>query len=198
MRKKQLVFDQTQNGRVMSRSRQDCRERKQKLADLPEEKPARAPLHTLLPFLEERLALTIPSDYKYLCEVLEFLSEKIVGWGIVEAEDSDVVLALDEAIVNAIKHGNKCDPHKSVHILAELSASGIRVTITDEGTGFSKEEVPDPTDPCRILEPSGRGLLLINHFMDEVCHNDCGNQIQMFKRSTQGQPNNNESAKPTS
>ena len=51
-----------------------------------------------------------------------------------------------------------------------------------EGPGFDLCKVPDPTDPCRLLEPNGRGLYLINHIMDEVCFNDAGNQLTMFKR----------------
>jgi serine/threonine-protein kinase RsbW len=93
-----------------------------------------------------------------------------------------VLIALDEAIVNAIKHGNKCDPRKAVHIVAEFSADGVRFIVADEGAGFALEKVPDPTEPCRLLEPSGRGLLLINHIMDEVRFNQCGNRLEMFKR----------------
>lgn len=139
----------------------------------------------LLPFLEERIALKVPSEFKYLERILNYISQRMVGLGVVNADDTDVILALDEAIVNAIKHGNKCDPGKCVHIIAEIRCDGVRFTITDEGTGFARDEVPDPTDPCRLLEPTGRGLLLINHIMDEVCYNDCGNEVQMFKRLDQ-------------
>ena len=102
--------------------------------------------------------------------------------GIVNSDDSEVLIALDEAIVNAIKHGNKSDPRKAVHIVAEFSVEGVRFTVADEGVGFEREKVPDPTLPCMLLEPSGRGLLLINHIMDEVRFNHCGNRLEMFKR----------------
>jgi len=149
------------------------------------DKPDRIGLESVLPFIEERIAFKMPSDLKYLDGVLDYLNERLLRLGIVNPEDSEVIIALDEAIVNAIKHGNKCNPRKAVHIVAELSADGARFTITDEGTGFVKEKVPDPTEPSRLLKPSGRGLLLINHIMDEVCYNQCGNEIQMFKRSIQ-------------
>jgi serine/threonine-protein kinase RsbW len=141
--------------------------------------------HNLLPYLEERIALKVPSDFKYLERVLNYISQRMVSLGIADPEDTDVILALDEAIVNAIKHGNKCNPEKCVHIIAVVRCDGVWFTITDEGSGFARDEVPDPTDPCRLLEPSGRGLLLINHIMDEVCYNDCGNEVQMFKRLDQ-------------
>ena len=148
------------------------------------DKPDRLPLDALLPFLEERIQFTMPSELRHLDGVLDYLNERMLRLGIVHSDDSEVLIALDEAIVNAIKHGNKCDPRKAVHIVAQFSAEGARFTVTDEGPGFAVDEVPDPTTPCRLLEPSGRGLLLINHIMDEVCFNSCGNRLEMFKRST--------------
>jgi serine/threonine-protein kinase RsbW len=158
-------------------------EKPARLKALELEKPKHPDTESVLPFLEERIAFRMPSDVKYLDGVLDYLSERMVKMGIVGAEESEVLIALDEAIVNAIKHGNKCNPRKAVQIVAELSAWGARFTIKDQGPGFARDKVPDPTDPARLLEPSGRGLLLINHIMDEVCYNKCGNQIQMFKRS---------------
>lgn len=144
--------------------------------------PDRLCLDAVLPFLEERIAFKMPSELRHLDGVLEYLNERMLRLGIVDADDSEVLIALDEAIVNAIKHGNKCDPRKAVHVVAEFSAEGVRFTIADEGIGFEREKVPDPTQPCRLLEPSGRGLLLINHIMDEVRFNQCGNRLEMFKR----------------
>ena len=146
------------------------------------ETPDRIQLDAVLPFLEERIAFKMPSELRHLDGVLEYLNERMLRLGIVDAQDSEVLIALDEAIVNAIKHGNKCDPRKAVHIVAEFSAEGVLFSIADEGIGFEREKVPDPTEPCRLLEPSGRGLLLINHIMDEVRFNQCGNRLEMFKR----------------
>jgi serine/threonine-protein kinase RsbW len=146
-------------------------------------KPDRLELESLLPFLEERVAFDMPSDIKYLDGVLDYLNEWMLKLGVLKPGDTELLIALDEAIVNAIKHGNKCDPRKAVHIIAEFSADGARFTVADEGPGFEREKVPDPTDPCRLLEPNGRGLLLINHIMDEVCYNQAGNRLEMFKRT---------------
>jgi serine/threonine-protein kinase RsbW len=153
------------------------------------EKNDRIGLEAVLPFLEERVAFKMPSEFRHLDCVLDYLNERMIRLGIVNAGDSEVLIALDEAIVNAIKHGNKCDPRKAVHIIAEFSSEGVLFTVTDEGAGFARENVPDPTEPCRLLEPSGRGLLLINHIMDEVRFNQCGNRLEMFKRpATKSQP----------
>lgn len=155
----------------------------------------RLDLDAILPYLEERIAFKMPSELRHLDGVLDYLNERMLRLGIVNAEDSEVLIALDEAIVNAIKHGNKCDPRKAVHIVAEFSVEGVRFIVADEGAGFERENVPDPTEPCRLLEPSGRGLLLINHIMDEVRFNQCGNRLEMFKRpvnksQSQIQPSN--------
>jgi serine/threonine-protein kinase RsbW len=146
-------------------------------------KPERSDLSKLIPFLQERVAFKMPSDLKYLDGVLDYINERMLKLGLIDPGDSEVIIALDEAIVNAVKHGNKCNPRKSVHIVADFSPHGARFTVKDAGCGFSRDQVPDPTDPARLLEPSGRGLLLINHIMDEVSHNHCGNEIQMFKRA---------------
>lgn len=130
-----------------------------------------------------RVALKMPSDVGYLDDVLDYLRAAMLKHGIIRPGDSEVVVALEEAIVNAIKHGNKNDSRKAVHIIAEMTAEGAHFTVSDEGRGFACCEVPDPTHPSRLLEPGGRGLLLIRHIMDEVTHNECGNEIKMFKRS---------------
>jgi serine/threonine-protein kinase RsbW len=147
---------------------------------VPTDNPA---LSRILPFIKERITIKLPSDVNYLNEVLSYINQRMVELGIIEQGDTSVLIALDEAIANAIKHGNKFDPRKTVRITAELSADGARFTVKDEGMGFARESVPDPTDPSRILEPSGRGLWLMSHMMDEVRFNDRGNEVHMLKRS---------------
>ena len=63
----------------------------------------------------------------------------------------------------------------------------VTVIIRDEGPGFDPNSIPDPTDPANLENVSGRGLLLINAFMDEVTHNEVGNQITMIKRKCTGE-----------
>jgi serine/threonine-protein kinase RsbW len=137
----------------------------------------------LLPFLKERIAFQIPSDVRYIEDVLNYLNNRMVELNIIAPGDPDIMIALDEAIANAIKHGNRNDPRKKVTVIAELSAEGARFRIRDEGPGFSYREVPDPTQPPGLMKPFGRGLLLISHLMDQVSHNKRGNEIRMFKRS---------------
>lgn len=118
-----------------------------------------------------------------------------------------IAVALREAMVNAIHHGNlevgsdikerdekayqtlveerrRTEPYadRRVHVTAKQTRAEIVFTIRDEGNGFDPKSLPDPTDPANLERVSGRGLLLIRTFMNEVSHNDKGNQITMVKR----------------
>src|SRR5438445_686989 len=79
-----------------------------------------------------------------------------------------IKLALEEALVNAIKHGNQMDPAKKVFVVYRVTAERFDIRITDEGTGFNPEDVPDPTAIENLERPCGRGLLLMRGFMTEV------------------------------
>lgn len=93
-----------------------------------------------------------------------------------------VRLALEEAIVNAIKHGNRLDPRKQVHVQCKMSCDKLWIQITDEGPGFDPEAVPDPTDPANLEKPSGRGIMLMKNYMNDVEYNERGNVVTMEKR----------------
>jgi len=137
----------------------------------------------ILPYAREHIEFTIPSKVELLDGILNYLTERLVRMGIIEHHNSNVVIALDEAIVNAIKHGNKYDESKSVTIVADLSSSEARFTITDQGPGFDPGAVPDPCAPENLLRSSGRGLLLIRNIMDETEYNSTGNSLTMLKRA---------------
>jgi serine/threonine-protein kinase RsbW len=101
-----------------------------------------------------------------------------------QAHDHDIFsirLALEEALVNAIKHGNQMDPAKKVKISYRLLADRFEVAISDEGTGFNPNDVPDPTAAENLERPCGRGLMLMRHYMSEVHYNDRGNAVIMSK-----------------
>jgi serine/threonine-protein kinase RsbW len=103
--------------------------------------------------------------------------------GVSDGDLPDLQLALEEGLANAVKHGNQLDPAKQVKVECQLlDDCMIRVTIEDEGAGFNPEEVPDPTDFENLDKPSGRGIVLMRAFMDEVLYNDEGNQLTFCKR----------------
>jgi serine/threonine-protein kinase RsbW len=92
-----------------------------------------------------------------------------------------IKLALEEALVNAIKHGNQMDRGKEVRISYRLLPDRFDVSIADEGNGFDPDDVPDPTAAENLERPCGRGLMLMRHYMSEVTFLGCGNCVRMSK-----------------
>lgn len=92
-----------------------------------------------------------------------------------------VHLAVEEALVNAIIHGNKEDPSKSVHVRLKANHQRLRVEITDQGSGFNPSQVPDPTQGELLEMPHGRGIMLIRSYMTRVEFKGRGNQLVMEK-----------------
>jgi serine/threonine-protein kinase RsbW len=108
-----------------------------------------------------------------------------------EPELFAIRLAVEEALVNAIKHGNGSDPTKKVHIEYEIGPDEVRIRIEDEGPGFDPATVPDPTDPEYLERPCGRGLMLMRHYMSFVQFSERGNAVEMLKRKGE-EPNGSE------
>jgi serine/threonine-protein kinase RsbW len=93
-------------------------------------------------------------------------------------------LALEEAVVNAHKHGNRCDPGKHIIVSYEVHPSRVTVRVRDEGPGFDPDRIPDPTSPDRISLPNGRGIMLMRAYLDDVAFNDQGNEVQLIKEKS--------------
>jgi len=132
--------------------------------------------------VHEKIEFELPSDLALMNGVLEFLQERVAKLGLIRPERSNLFIALDEAFVNAVKHGNKNDLKKLVKITAELSPKEASFTVEDQGEGFNVHEIPDPCDPENLFRSSGRGVLLIYNIMDEVEYNAQGNRVKMVKR----------------
>jgi len=92
-----------------------------------------------------------------------------------------VHLALEEAFVNAVKHGNKMDPDKEIKIDYSVDLDKVEISMTDEGDGFEPEAVPDPRCGENLYKTDGRGLLLIRSYMDVVEFNKRGNSVHMVR-----------------
>jgi serine/threonine-protein kinase RsbW len=96
-----------------------------------------------------------------------------------------VHLAFEEAFLNAVKHGNKMNPSKTVTVEYTVNTEKTTIIITDEGKGFNPGGVPDPRLDENLYQPEGRGLLLINAYMDVVEYNDRGNRVYMARFRSQ-------------
>lgn len=137
----------------------------------------------------EKIEFELPSDLSMMNVVLEYLLDRVDKMGLIKAEQSNLFVALDEAFVNAVKHGSRNDPTKLVRITAELSPHEAIFTVEDEGEGFDVREIPDPRDPANLFKSTGRGVLLIYNIMDEVEYSERGTRLRMVKRpDTKSEP----------
>jgi len=92
-----------------------------------------------------------------------------------------VHLALEEAFINAVKHGNKGDMGKIVKLEYVINADKVEIRVVDQGQGFDPMQVPDPRCDGNLFKPSGRGVLLIQAYMHEVDYNETGNAVRMVR-----------------
>ena len=125
--------------------------------------------------------VTIPSDPAEARRVQDAIEEDLRANRFTDHEIFGIKLALEEALVNAIKHGNQMDRSKKVHVSYQVVPERFDVLITDEGPGFDPEDVPDPTAVENLERPCGRGLMLMRHYMNEVSFGAGGNSVAMTK-----------------
>ena len=92
-----------------------------------------------------------------------------------------IKLALEEALVNAIKHGNQCKAETHITVEYDVDVQQTVIQITDEGYGFNPESLPDPTADENLECPCGRGVMLMRAYMDEVQYNSRGNSVRLVK-----------------
>ncbi|MDB5344976.1 MAG: transcriptional regulator [Schlesneria sp.] len=157
---------------------------------------------------EQQVQFTIENDHELISSLVQYLKDGAAGMGICdEGERVRTGVALQEALTNACLHGNlevdsalrevdhrqyyelarirMTQPpysQRRIHVSARYSPEAAVFCIRDEGPGFNRESLPDPTDPTNIERPCGRGLLLMQTFMDEVKYNAAGNEVTMIKR----------------
>lgn len=128
--------------------------------------------------------LTLPSRIESVDEAA-LTAENFAREIGLEAESiSAIDLAIRESVANAVKHGNKFSLQKNVEVVLKHSADSFEIMVRDFGQGFSVNEIPDPTDADHLLQPSGRGILFMRAFMDEVewfNHDEGGTVVRMKK-----------------
>src|SRR5579862_4614041 len=129
----------------------------------------------------EEFDVRIPSSTTEGQKVQERLITLLEEFGFPARGIFGVRLALEEALVNAIKHGNGLDPNKQVHVACQISNEKVRIVIEDEGDGFRPQDVPDPTEDENLEKPCGRGIMLMRAFLSVVEYNDRGNRVVLEK-----------------
>ncbi|MBD3306359.1 response regulator [candidate division KSB3 bacterium] len=135
----------------------------------------------LNPFTERTIHIDIPSHLKFIKGISHNIiaDAKLMGYDEQELRDK-IPVTIDEAVTNAIKHGNKFQEDKRVEINVSINTERIKIVVADEGDGFDVSQVPDPTDPKNFLKPSGRGILFMTIGMDEIQYNEKGNILTLI------------------
>ncbi len=134
---------------------------------------------------EELTELVLPSRIEAINEAASAAAEFVKRSGLDEDAAYGVDMAVREAVTNAVMHGNRQDEAKTVEVSLKSLPGAIEITVRDQGKGFDTESFPDPTDPQNLLKTSGRGILFIRTFMDEVewsRHPQGGTVIRMTKK----------------
>ena len=94
-----------------------------------------------------------------------------------------IKLALEEAIINAVKHGNHNDESKTVTVRYCVTPEQTVIVVRDQGGGFEPDKVPDPTAPDRLSLPDGRGIMLMRAYLTDLWYSPCGREVCLIKRN---------------
>jgi len=126
-------------------------------------------------------SIVVESKPSAVVEVCKQILPKLEANSFGKDDIFAVHLTLEEAFLNAVKHGNKMDPTKKVKVDYSVDSDKVEICITDEGNGFQPDAVADPRFGEGLYEPGGRGLLLMNSYMDTVKYNERGNSVYMLR-----------------
>lgn len=123
--------------------------------------------------------LKIGSDLKYMPEVEGLIDEVCADFNLNEDHYGNILIAVTEAVNNAIIHGNQNEEDKKVRIEAFQQNKEVIFSIEDEGNGFDFNDLPDPTAPENIEKPDGRGIFLMKNLSDEVTFESDGSKVSI-------------------
>jgi serine/threonine-protein kinase RsbW len=134
--------------------------------------------------MTETIELSIDSKLEFVDLVASVTKNVTAKMGFSEDDASWIELAVHEAVINAITHGNKNADDKKVDVRFETEQDALVVVIRDYGAGFDPSKLPDPTSTDNLLNPNGRGIFYMRTFMDEVEHSthpEGGSVVRMKK-----------------
>lgn len=127
----------------------------------------------------EKKTLTLTSEFDEIQKLEAFVDDLRQWLSLEEDLNSRVMLALNEAVTNAIIHGNKENPDKKVTVTASTSGNSLHITVEDEGEGFDPKELPNPLEKENLLNTGGRGVYLIQEYTDETNYEKGGSKLIM-------------------
>lgn len=126
------------------------------------------PLLTDMTERDLQIKIAISSRFENIDLVDVVMEAAMRHFGFDEETVERLGLAIREAVANGVRHGNKQQPSKQVELTCDLKQDVMALRITDEGSGFDVDAIPDPLAADNLFNPSGRGILLMRAFMDEV------------------------------
>ena len=124
--------------------------------------------------------VVLPSDYQSLIDVEKIVGDVCDEFGVQEDAFGNVLIAVSEAVNNAIQHGNKNNPEAKVEIKVANQDKTFCIQVKDQGPGFSYQDLPDPTAPENLLKDSGRGVFLMKNLADEVEFQKTGSIVNLY------------------
>lgn len=127
----------------------------------------------------ERQSLNFDSKSENIVVAEKLIDDVCNKFSVEEDYYGNILIAVTEAVNNAINHGNKQNPDKKVHMEFINRGDRLAFTVKDEGDGFDHEALPDPTDPENLEKISGRGVFLMNQLADEVEFSENGTKVEM-------------------
>ncbi len=128
--------------------------------------------------------IVIKASSEIACKLCREIVEQIDTNSFSQKDIFNIKLAIEEAMINAVEHGNQLDTKKNITIDYSITSETFEISITDDGEGFQPNMVPDPREDENIHRVTGRGIVLMKALMDSVEYNERGNSVHMFKRST--------------
>ena len=144
--------------------------------------------------IKQEISFRFLSRFKYLEKVNELVGQLFQRTSLNPDEIWELKLALHEIGINAIEHGNKMDPKKSVEVSCVFFDERIEFRIKDQGEGFSPDTLPDPTEEEALQRERGRGIFLVTQVVDEIDYVEGGTTarlVKYFKKTPEHKPDNN-------
>ncbi len=126
-----------------------------------------------------KISIEIPSLSENIRMIESFIDNAREKYHLDDDIYGNIMIAVTEAVNNAIKHGNQSNSSKNVSLTLSLAEGLIKFRIEDEGIGFDYDSLPDPTAPENIEKPGGRGIFLMRHLADEVAFNERGKVVEL-------------------
>ena len=128
--------------------------------------------------------LQLKSQPESIGQVEKIIDNLRSTYDVSEDMFGNMLVAITEAVTNAIYHGNKSDPTKKVHIQYQIKNNNLSFVVADEGPGFDYYNLPDPTAPENLEKECGRGIFLMKHLTDQLIFADNGRVVELnFKIS---------------